>query len=394
MNNYYLIARDINTNKFKIIELKSKWYLKNGTDYTFRSNSLEVIDLITTRFSSREGMAKRLCSRGYIDHCDYDFFIVNKYKRNGVNKIKYHEVIYNIDNRRNDLIRNIAYNSLNKNVKCKENMILLDEFLNTLHLSAAYSRIVNNEITGLSKKLVDTVSYVHIQDNVPYNLKYRNPWMMESYGISRNIVDSLNKYQEFSMDDDAFKSYINYYNGIIKDRRNIENELIRVCDKDYNPLQTSLFDTKEELIEAELPESDISKPLDIEDKKRHVMYYLTNLGVSAFKRDDRNRIYIDLDDFLDQFDVKDYRILKNNLNSSIIKNAYLYNLHNSKLKICEQSFGDVSILEEDLRDDYKDLSNCLKSDSIIDKAYEFCITYEDVCRKNLKKNKCKIKKTD
>ena len=72
---YYLIARDKTSNDFKILELKSKWYLKNGTDALSRSNKLEVIDLITTRFNSREEMANKLVQDNYIPNNNYDFFI-------------------------------------------------------------------------------------------------------------------------------------------------------------------------------------------------------------------------------------------------------------------------------------------------------------------------------
>ena len=51
---YYLIAMNKTSNEFNILGLKSKWYLKNGTDILSRSNKLEVIDLVTTRFKSRE----------------------------------------------------------------------------------------------------------------------------------------------------------------------------------------------------------------------------------------------------------------------------------------------------------------------------------------------------
>ena len=64
MGNYFLIARDMNTNKFKVISLKNKWYVKNGTDYYSRSNKLEAIDLVTTRFNSKSDMAQRMFSNG------------------------------------------------------------------------------------------------------------------------------------------------------------------------------------------------------------------------------------------------------------------------------------------------------------------------------------------
>lgn len=394
MNNYYLIGRNIKTNELKIIELKTKDFDKNNTKNSVRSNSLEVIDLITTRFKSSNDMAKRLYSKGYIDSADYDFFIANKYKRNGVSKIAYQEVIYNYDTQRTELLREVAYNSLKKNTKCSENIIILDEFLNTLFLSAGYSNVVCNGLTNLNQKLVDTISFVHIQDKVPYNLKYRNYWMLDNYKITRNVVDSLNRFFEYNKDYNGYRNYADYYRENKNIRNDIEKQLLIICDKDYIEGQTSLFDVANtEEIEADNIESD-NKVLTKEEKKKHVMYYLTHLGLSAFSHDSRNRISIDLNDFLDSFDVKNYRILKNNLSPLTIKNAYLYNLHNTRIKLCSESFSEVSQLEEDLRADYKDLSNSLSTDKAIDNAYEFCITYENVCKKELDKNKVKSKKTD
>ena len=118
MKKYYLVVRYEDTNEVQAIELSTKWYLeKQDKDVFFRANSLEAIDLVTTRFKNSEEMLLRMKNNGYIRSSKADVFIASKRKKDGHNYIKIHEVIYNplVDERVNDL-RSIAKASINNDI--------------------------------------------------------------------------------------------------------------------------------------------------------------------------------------------------------------------------------------------------------------------------------------
>ena len=367
MGNYYLIARNTIDNSFKVIGLKSKWYLKNGNDYTSRSNSLEAIDLVTTRFKSSEDMAKRLYDRHYIDNPNCDFFIVSKYKRNNVEKLKFQEVIYNVKEDRTNDFRDIAYNSLNKNIRCEKNIRLFDKFITKSFYSESYNRIVQDGLTGLPYKFSKDFSKIREYKTVPYKLKYDNAWCMGNYGISRNVVDSLNRFDVLS-GSDVYKKHIDYFDSLVKERMKIYGSLMEVCDKNYFPQQLSIFDVKE-------------KELSISDKKNFVIKYLMNIGLDSFSRDDNGKMSINVTNLVDYMDKDELKILSKKLNVSINTAAYLCNLHKAKMNSIGTSYGNLSCLQEDLDMDVTDLKKALKSDKTIEKTYEYCVTLDRVKKK-------------
>ncbi len=225
MGNYFLIARDINTNYFKIIELKSKWYLKNGNDILHRSNRLEAIDLVTTRFSSKQDMAKRLVEKNIIDHDNYDFYIVNRYKRNNNLKLAYQEVIYNVKESRTDYFRKICIDSLNNNLKSKNNIRLIDYFINKNYYNCEFNKIVKDGLTGVNYKFSNLFQDIHNYETIPYNMKYKNSWCLDNYLISRNIVDSFNRFDELNTNNLAYQNHIAYFNTLAKERMAITKSL-------------------------------------------------------------------------------------------------------------------------------------------------------------------------
>lgn len=307
---YYLIARNKTSNEFRILELKSKWYLKNGTDALSRANKLEVIDLVTTRFKSREEMANRLVESNYIPNNNYDFFIVSKYKNNGVEKLKFQEIIYNRkDSRINDL-RVIAYNSLNGKIKCLEN-----------------------------------------------------------YGLSRSIVDSLNRFDDIK-GEDTYKNHIMYFKEQNTERMKIYKDLLEVCDKNYVEGQLSLFD---------IP---VQEEPNIIEKKKYVLDYLKNIGLSRFSINDKKQ-YINTDDLLSYMSLDESKILSRGLNTKVVRAAYLYNLHTAKLNTVGQTAGNFQVLQEDINADAIDLKKSLNDDKIVERTYDFCKCFDTVLRKSL-----------
>ena len=281
---YYLIARNKTSNEFTILGLKSKWYLKNGTDILSCSNKLEVIDLVTTRFKSREEMANRLVESNYIPNNNYDFFIVSKYKNNGVEKLKFQEVIYNRkDSRINDL-RVIAYNSLNGKIKCEENIRLMDKFITKAEYSKVYTRLVNDRLTAITYNFIEDYRRIKKDKVNPYVIKYKSSKCLENYGLSRSIVDSLNRFDDLK-GEDTYKNHIMFFKEQNTERMKIYKDLLEVCDKNYVEGQLSLFD---------IP---VQEEPNIIEKKKYVLDYLKNIGLSRFSINDKKQ-YINTDDLL------------------------------------------------------------------------------------------------
>lgn len=366
MGNYYLIARNIDTNQFKILELKSKWYLKDGSDQVKRANRLEEIDLVTTRFKSKEEMAERLFKNNYINHLNYDFFIVRERKSKEDKNLKIFETIYNTKESRTNYFRTIAYESLKHNINIsRSNIRLMDKFVTKLYYSDSYRKIVNERLTGLPKKLVDIFGNISPKNTIPYNLKYQNRWIMNNYSISRNIIDSFNRYDNLNGD---FNNHIRYYKQYANDRAKIKNELLEVCSKDYITGQLSFF-------QKPIEEKKINK----EEKYNYVMSKIKNFGFKNLIREEK-KVIVNLNGLAEP-SKNDVKILKKSLPSKLLTDIYLYNLHKSKLEACKDSFGETSLLYEDLRQDIKDIKKSLSKDEILDRTYQYLLVYNRLKKK-------------
>lgn len=369
---YYLIARDKTSNDFRILELKSKWYLKNGTNDLIRSNKLEVIDLVTTRFSSREEMANRLVEDKYILNNNYDFFIVSKYKKDNVEKLKFQEVIYNRKDSRIEDFRKIAYNSLNGKIKCEENIRLLDKFITKTEYSNVYTRIVNDRLTAIPYNFIEDFRKIKKNNKNPYTLKYKSSKCLENYGLSRSIIDSLNRFDDLK-DEDTYRNYIMYFKDLNDGRMNIYKQLLEVCDKDYIEGQLSIFD---------LPNEEINEEPNIIEKKKFVLDYLKNIGLSRFSINDGKK-NINTDDLIGYMSSEEAKILNKGLYTKVTRAAYLYNLHTAKLNSVGQTAGNFQVLQEDINADLIDLKKSLNDDKIVEKTYDFCKCFDTVLRKSL-----------
>ena len=345
---YYLVARDLKSDNFKILEIKSKWYLKNGTDFLKRSNPLEVIDLVTTRFTSREDMAKRLVDSKLIKHTDYDFFITSKYKNKGVEKLKFQEVIYNRKSSRINDLRVVAYNSLNRKIKCSENELIINKFITKADYSNVYSRIVNDRLTGIPYNFIEDFRKVRASKSNPYTLKYKSSNCLENYGLSRSIVDSLNRFDDLK-GQDTYRNHIMYFKELTDGRMRIYKDLLEVCDKNYVPGQLSIFDIKEEP--------------NIIEKKKYALDYLKNIGLSRFNINDGKK-YINTEDLLEYMTSEEFKLINKGLPVKVVKAAYLYNLHTAKLNSVGQTPGNFQVLQEDINADLIDLKKSLNDDKI------------------------------
>lgn len=385
MNNYYLVARDIDTNKISVLELNRKWYFKNSNDFYSRANSLEAIDLITTRFNNKEDMIKQLSSHGYINGSNYDIFIASKYKRDNEEKIKVQEVIYNINKDRVEGLRNIAYESLTKGLKQStdnksDNDILLFKFVNKMFYKDDYRRVVQEGLTGIPKVVTNLYKNIESCDKAPHYIKKFHPNVMINYGVSRSIVDSLNRYDELG---NSISSHVNYYNKNARDRASIKEQLLLICDKNYVPGLN--INTNNNLIEGQLSLFDNSVNNDI-SKDEKLSYVMSNIKKIKYKdlKKENKKIYLN-DIYNYDMDNEQLKVINKGLPTTLLNNIYLYSFHKSKLETCTDNYWDANTLSEDINGDLRDIRYNLRKDETLNRAYNYFLVYN-----NIKKNNCEV----
>ena len=386
MGKYYLVARNIDDNSHSIIPIESRWYTANGNDIPMRANSLEAIDLVTTRFKSSDEMAKRLCDKGYIKPGNYDFFIVSKYKKHGEAKLRFQEVIYDYKQQRTDYFRKIAYDSLNGNSRSEANRRLFDKFISKMFYNLQYNRVINNHLTYLPYKFVDIFLGIRRFDSVPYNLKYKNSWCLNDYTISRNIVDSFNRFDELS-GEDVFERHKRYFKAI-EERNKIYNQLMVECDSKFFPGQISLFDTMDDggnccsPCESAKGRKSIGVDeksvvaLSIDEKRNFVYKYLQDIGLFAFNVIGDNDFEVSVLEFADSVTSDEAKILTRGLPKKVLSSAYWCNFHKDALHKYGDTLGNYSVLQADIEADKRDLNRALKLPSAVERSYNFCVTYE------------------
>ncbi|MBQ8131243.1 MAG: hypothetical protein IJ193_01995 [Bacilli bacterium] len=358
MSKYYLIARDLKQDDLRILPLMSKWYRQSGDSVFTKENPLEAIDLVTMRFNDSKSLAKRLYSNQYIPNEDYEFFIVQRYRNNQQDKIRIHEVLYNTKEERTDYFREIAGESLITDLKgSKKNLRLYDRFLNKLYYNSEYYRVIQEGFHNIPKKVVDLYKDCNQRNTPPYFLKYHNTWIMESYPISRSIVESFANFDRYG----NLKANVTHYQQLLESRQGLEEKLLQITSPEYLNGQLTL---------------DLSVPK--EEKLAYTLKTLTNLE-SGVITNHENQYSLNLD-----FDVEKKDAKKMQISKRVLKNAYWYLFHKMKLKELQYSYGNMSVLQEDMDADYRDLVKSLSKESVLNGAYDFCLLYNDY------KNKQKV----
>ena len=175
-NEYFLIARNKNTNEFKIIPVNRD-----------RSSSLEDIDLFTIKYQDSIELTKFLNEKGIISSDEYDYFIVNQKKVNGKNILKKQEILF----KNNKKIKGIAENSKAKTLYKSNADIdaILDGFAYFMQQeSNLWKQVVTNK-TNIYSKFAD---YFMSGRNVDIpTVKYRDGgWARKSYPLIRNILEA------------------------------------------------------------------------------------------------------------------------------------------------------------------------------------------------------------
>lgn len=388
------MVRFKDTNEVQAIELSTKWYLgKQERDAFFRANSLEAIDLVTTRFKNREEMLSRMKKNGYIRSDDADVFIASKRKKNGRSYIKIHEVIYNplFDERVADL-RSIAKASIGNDItkeidKAKK---IFDKLACKVYYDEEFSLYLSSTFTNIYQKIMEL--YVYNQKDGPaYSVKYDNYWLLSSYTIIRNIVEALNRFDLLKDRNDAVLANIEYLNENSIGRKKVEEELIEKLDENYIEGQYSLFDYERfsgddarksvfsEPINETLEEDNIcnkeleEKEISSDEKRVFIFEVVRSLPVKVFKHTD-DGIAVNIN-FFKKYPNASYKNKFINLSKRITSVLYHYSLHQEKYHDAVRYCQNTMEWDDELRKDTARLNKFLTSADNLDKLEKWCRNY-------------------
>ncbi len=374
MEEYYLIARSKETNKVSVISIKETWYLKEGMPTFKRRNSLEAIDLVTTRFKSSSEMIQRMYENGYLDTVDVDLFAAKKIKKGEKEYIKFHELIYNPLNKgRIDDLRKIAYSFLDG--AKEEQRDLIDKVFNKL-ISKANSNedfrgILTCEMSNVPKRITD--NFWKGKQN--YSLKYQNLDSLKNYTTIRSIIEILNRYDFLeTLSGNAFNNNVHWLNENGSKRKEIEKELLEILDKDYMEGQYNLFDyLKEESGEVtkdvksntiEIP--DISK----EEKEREILSTFKKIPF-GFLNYNGNRQSVNTNDLFYK------EQLENMLPDKLFLALSTYTVHKNEYDKNLSYGGNTYLLEQEIRQDEDGFRKFLKKCKNIDRIFLWTLIYKE-----------------
>lgn len=392
MKNYCLIVRYKDNNEVQVIELNSSWYLDDSKkDVFYRKNFLETIDLVTTRFKSREEMITRMRDNGYIRSSDADVYIASKRKYNGKSLIKIYEVIYNPKNdSRIAEFRDIAKASLGNNFSSEIDKVkrVFDKLAAKVFYNGEFRDYLKSGFTNIYQQLMEMYVY---SDNVKpaYNVKYENYWSLSSYLTVRNIIEAMNRFDLFDYESDKVDSNIEFLNENGVWRKAVEEELLVKLDKDYIEGQYSLFDLdgNDKIVEAVMEDNNVISDQKItinseteanlvesfEDKRKFIYERLKMMTTDLFSYEN-DKIVINKYLFNNYPSEQDKKKLLS-LGSREIRTIFLYVLHYEKYVEALNNYENTINLEEELRNDRVKLGKIIEKDRKTDKIYEWCKAY-------------------
>ncbi len=349
-NNYFLVARNKDTNTFKILRV-----------YNERGSALEKIDYATSKYNSREELIKLLYEKGRIDSLNTDLFITYK----GNNKeMKYLEVIYNSkEDRVQDLRQALVCSSNKKLNTCDEAKRIVDKFCQKMEYNSEFYNFIMNENTNLFKKFIkyfkktktfglDEDSTIH---NKPkYSVKYVDgAWVINSYLLIRNIVEAFNRFDKYNE-----KENIDYLNDNVPFRKLLNNRLMIETDSDFIDGQMNIFDYM-----------DMQEKISDDDKMVEVMNIIDYIGRDTFIKKGSG-IGFNENKFNDYEDI-DLEKLKTLIIGKLRGYMYLYGFHKYHLDEANKYMMNTLELEKDVRLDRAKIIEYLRQGKNLDKAYEW-----------------------
>ncbi len=271
---YYLIARENETNQVKRIPIQGKY-----------GSSLEEIDLMTSQYKNATQLA-RFLRDGDLMPPVTDFYIAY---RDQEKKLRTMEVLYEDSLSIQDLATNSLNHEMEKSNRFMD-VILLDFTMKVSQNNIYYEKVLRDK-TDLYPKFVE---YIRQNRMVKWSeLKDKEGgWILKSYPLMRNIVSSLQKLEE-------------KYPIPIDGRKEVENEVFQMTDPEYDENQMHLLDYVQNQKEED--------PLSV------VMYNLDDLRMEDFIKVDRDIFFQPREEITDEGVIRKLQTL---LPEKMIKSFY------------------------------------------------------------------------
>jgi len=400
-NKYVLIAKYNNSSDFKIISL-------NGSNV----QKLEEIDFYTLDFKDKEDLVNALYKSGKIDNTDVDIFIA--WGKDKEKEVRFMEPLYSKNILIKDLLGVIAQ-SLKKedsDKKCYDH--ILKEFEKRVLNSPGFYSLVAKEETNLYGKFSGYIKTTRKYNGFLGNKKDL-AWVYNSYPLMRNIVETINRYDELvKTNKPVWQENSRIYCENKKNRRNIIPILADKFRDENITGQISMFDNfnidiveapkvveiKEPPRVAKIPklnwEEEIEKysNVNVKDKLKMVRAVLFNLPRRAIEiktvNGEHKGLKFNEDIFECYPDEKSKKILKTGLKAPLMKLVNLCLIHRYGYEFEHENDFDGYEEYQELEYYKKKITYLLKKDKnnyeILNRAYVWCKTYVDCFEKNLEIN--------
>lgn len=399
---YYLVIRDKSNNDYNIINICDR----NGNSN--RANRLEVIDDLTTHYKDKNEFIDDLLEQGYINNEDVDVFIVSPNSKE--NSLAYFELVFNSNNKRDLMLKDIIESALDKNLVKEEDSIkyILDRFADLMNYDDEFKNIIDFGYSNVAKKYV---TYFRNKKGLKpfYQAKFKDgEWAMNSYPLIRNIVDIIDRFDKYRrVTAEVFEENLDYYMKVTPERRNISKHVLKdIYNKQFVPDQDRLsigsdllVKTKKDYIDGQLSFTDYLRNLEFDDEKLENTDLDDNSNdietkiavvIDAFKRLPR-KVFSSLNDdkivfntnmFLTYKEEKDKDLLSNLLSSDLLKDIENYTYNLNRLKMYSPRIYDTDNLSKEVRHYETKIYNRFVNDiNELNNAYSWCLLYNK-CMEN------------
>ena len=228
---YFLIVRDRETNRFKIIDFNNS-----------KGNLLEEIDNYTSDFKDTKSLIIDIKEKGYNVSDNADIYIVQRKKENGHYCIKAQEVLYNTQ-----FLKTIIKDSLNGCYKEDSRSVTEEEkemargtashlFMMFFSKLKTPDRINfaahDNHFPSIFREYLSNTPYYE-----KYDVKKLPKWQLKYYPLLRNLLPYITG--KIKLDNPQAKRM---HEIDLLGRMEIEDEIIEKTDKTYDSNQSSFFD--------------------------------------------------------------------------------------------------------------------------------------------------------
>lgn len=400
-NDYVLVAKSNKDNSYIILKLKDEWYLDKdkAKGKSSSKNSLEVIDLVTTQFSSKEHMVERLVRGGYIPDSDVDIFIACKRKKDGKSYIRFDEVLYGgKKDKRVSALRDVAEESLKGNLKKNRDSLhkIYDYLISAVYMCDDLYHMIVDGKTNIPKAFRSSFKKIPSYDNIPYQLKYDRFFGADSYRELRSAVEALVRFDSFkctSREDNRYEKNEEFIADRESSRIDIIPRLSVDLEKGQVDGQMSFLEIIDGIEDKKVPTTSV--PL-IEPKKttiKRITIADSKLSVDAMKKE----VFRVLDTLPGS--IFRQRGDKYEFNTSVFQNPILdeelgelsslltgnmprfftqYAVHKINRDNCQAAgdYSDASELYECMQMDVNAINKRFKSKKCVADTYKWCMLFE------------------